>query len=492
MEVLLVPADPDEPSGPEVVHKTATLPGERERLLHEAEVLRMAAHRGIPGVAEVVVPPSADAAEPTLVTSAASGPSLAVADPLSVVGVAGVAREVAHLLAGLHEAGLVHGAVEPGHVVLDGAGGVILVGLGRGGQTGTPIDGAEPELLDPASDVVAWGALVEHLLDWSASSEEEPLVALRRAIGARPGRLNRLRGSRAAPRPGDDRRRVLAALADQARNPDPAHRPTARSLAAAVAHRIPSARPPGAAASVATPPASPAGLIDRLSAHLTPSHPAPVVPPVAPGRAPTEGDPAPGSTTAVGSGAFPGPSEAASGPDDEDEGRSRLPDVLGSGARRRGLLVVACILLALAGFAAAPGLLRSEEAPVAAPATTRCQPVTRPAADVDGDGCEEAVHWADGMLQAGTTRFALGVRGDVWAVGDWDCDGRRTPALLHDGSLAVFDAWPAPGVELRGRPVASAPGAQGISVVAGLDRCERPALTIPGAADLLVDPRRLP
>ena len=487
VEVLLVPADPEDPSGPEVVRKTATLPDERERLLREAEVLRTAAQLGVQGLADVVALPSAEATEPTLVTSAALGPSLAVSEPLSVLEIAGVAALVAQLLAGLHEAGLVHGGVEPGHVVLDGAGGAILVGLGRGGHSGASTGGSEAEPLDPASDVAGWGALVEHLLDWSATGEEEPLVALRRAIGARPGRLSRLRGPQPAPRVDDDERRVLAALADQAQNPDPAHRPTARSLAAAVIHRIPASRPPGAVASAATPPAAPAGLIDRLSAHRTPTPPG--FTPIAP-AARGEADTGLGSRTAASPASSPRGSVRALRADDEVEGRPRLPDALRSASPRTRLLVVACSMLAL--LAAASRLPLSRNAPVAAPPTRRCPPVVRPAADADGDGCEETVHWDDGVLQAGRARFALGGPGDAWVVGDWDCDGRRTPALLHEGSLAVFDAWPTPGAELLGRTVASAPGARGLSVVPGLDRCELPALTSPGAADLLVDPRRLP
>ncbi|HEV8114966.1 MAG TPA: hypothetical protein VGP53_01925, partial [Acidimicrobiales bacterium] len=113
MEVLILPVDVADPSGPEVVHKIACLPGERERLLHEAEVLRMAAQRGVAGLASVVAAPSPDDSDPVLITAAAAGPSLAVAGPLPVLEVAGVAAEVARLLAGLHDAGLVHGAVEP-------------------------------------------------------------------------------------------------------------------------------------------------------------------------------------------------------------------------------------------------------------------------------------------------------------------------------------------------------------------------------------------
>ena len=491
MEVLLVPAAADDPAGPEVVRKTATLPGERERLLREAEVLRTAAQRGVPGLAEVVVAPSEDVAEPSLVTAAAAGPSLAVADPLAVVEVAGVAAEVARLLAGLHEAGLVHGAVEPGHVVLDGAGGAILVGLGRGGQAGAPAEDGfgdvEAERLDPASDVAGWGALVTHLLDWSAT-EEEPLVALRRAIGARPPRRRRHRG----PQPGagglDDQRRVLAALADQAQNPDPAHRPTARSLAAAVEHRIPGARLPGAVAATPSAPVPAAGLLDRLSGHIVQAPPPPGTSEERP--ASVRADRRPASTTA--SRPTASSPRLQNVPGGADEARSWRTE-LGRPGRRRQVIVAACALVALAGLAATASRLPSwRKTPVAAAAVPGCPPVARPAADADGDGCEETVQWADGVLQAGRARFALGGLHDAWAVGDWDCDGRRTPALLHDGTLDLFDGWPEPGGELQGRPGATAPGARAVTVVAGPDGCERPALVRPGAPDLVVDPRSSP
>jgi hypothetical protein len=155
--------------------------------------------------------------------------------------------------------------------------------------------------------------------------------------------------------------------------------------------------------------------------------------------------------------------------------------------------------LAVLAVVVVPPALRQLPSPQPSPAgvgstvpTSACAPVERPAADVDGDGCEEPVRWSDGVLQAGTARFALGASGDAWAVGDWDSDGRRTPALLHHGALAVFDAWPAPGGELHGHQVANAAGAAAITVVPGPDGCDRPLLQRPGASDLVVDPRRRP
>jgi hypothetical protein len=39
--------------------------------------------------------------------------------------------------------------------------------------------------------------------------------------------------------------------------------------------------------------------------------------------------------------------------------------------------------------------------------------------------------------------WSVGRAGDVAAVGDWDCDGRASPAVLRpeDGSVWVYGAW---------------------------------------------------
>lgn len=78
-------------------------------------------------------------------------------------------------------------------------------------------------------------------------------------------------------------------------------------------------------------------------------------------------------------------------------------------------------------------------------------------ADVDGRGCtlpilvtEELVDGeltvvvmvpADAGARAG--RYALGQAGDLVVVGDWDCDGTDTPAVVRpiDGEVFVFDGY---------------------------------------------------
>ena len=74
----------------------------------------------------------------------------------------------------------------------------------------------------------------------------------------------------------------------------------------------------------------------------------------------------------------------------------------------------------------------------------------RTVADVDGDGCPEPVAIEGGIVEVGGVRYEVGVAGDDVAVGDWDCDGRATPALLRSatGEVFVFPAWAEPGHDL--------------------------------------------
>jgi hypothetical protein len=72
--------------------------------------------------------------------------------------------------------------------------------------------------------------------------------------------------------------------------------------------------------------------------------------------------------------------------------------------------------------------------------------VTLPAADVDGDGCAEPVHLDGERVTAGDTTYQVGQPGDVVALGDWDCDGQATAALIRPatGQVFVFDGWATP------------------------------------------------
>jgi len=51
------------------------------------------------------------------------------------------------------------------------------------------------------------------------------------------------------------------------------------------------------------------------------------------------------------------------------------------------------------------------------------------------------------VIEHAGRRYGIGAEGDSVVVGDWNCDGESTPALLQHstGIVAVFDSWPEPG-----------------------------------------------
>jgi len=82
------------------------------------------------------------------------------------------------------------------------------------------------------------------------------------------------------------------------------------------------------------------------------------------------------------------------------------------------------------------------------------------AGDPSGAGCTVTVVWwpdraeADRPEDSGSrSRFILGDPGDQLVLGDWDGDGRDTPALYDPqrGALIRFDGWAEPGQPLTGR-----------------------------------------
>jgi hypothetical protein len=84
----------------------------------------------------------------------------------------------------------------------------------------------------------------------------------------------------------------------------------------------------------------------------------------------------------------------------------------------------------------------------------RCPSAIGPVADVDGQGCPEAVAVHGRTLSVGANRFTVGRQGDRVAVGDWDCDGSATPAVVRPstGEVFVFPSWGAAGRPLTVHP----------------------------------------
>ena len=136
-----------------------------ERLRREAAVLEAVRQ---PGVVEMLgFTDEGGVAE--LHLAEVDGPPLARADHLRDDEVAGLAAAVATTLADLHDAGIVHGSIEPSHVLL-GTAGPVLCGFGGAGP---PAPGRQP-----ADDVEALARLVLGLV------ERGPVAEVARSLGS--------------------------------------------------------------------------------------------------------------------------------------------------------------------------------------------------------------------------------------------------------------------------------------------------------------------
>ena len=128
-------------------------------------------------------------------------------------------------------------------------------------------------------------------------------------------------------------------------------------------------------------------------------------------------------------------------PGDDDaqpsSGRSRRLAIVATVAFATCLAVAGAVLVGIGGDDT-----DSPRSEVASP-TADCPPAAAPAADVDGDGCVEALVVDGGTVDAGVARWSLGQPGDIVTVGDWDCNGEASAALLRPttGDVFVFSAW---------------------------------------------------
>jgi hypothetical protein len=388
---------------------------ERARvLLREAEVLEAARH---PGVVELVGVDD-HAGRPALVTTLVDGADLASRPAMAVAQASAVLAGVASTLADLHDVGVVHGAVAPEHVLVTVDGRPVLCGLGHGGRAGHPPVAAAPlpegfadparsatEPLSPATDVFGVGALVQ----WAI--QRDPTV--------KPGRaLLKLR-----------------AIAARATAADPLRRPTARDLASDLAAEVPAgrsrARPPWARA-------APRSGGSRARA------------------APQSG----------GSRARAAPQSGGRRARRGERSVRRAALVAAGAVLATGALVAAVQFLAPNRQAASPRLVppatpatleaaEPEPQPGPPPAASAPRPdCPRPAgllsADVDSDGCADNLRYADGVLEGGEARWAVGRAGDQVATGDWRCTGAATLVLLRpsSGEVFLFDGWAPPGRDL--------------------------------------------
>ena len=92
---------------------------------------------------------------------------------------------------------------------------------------------------------------------------------------------------------------------------------------------------------------------------------------------------------------------------------------------------------------------------------------------------------------AAGTHFRIGRAGDEVLVGDWDCDGRATPAALRPstGEIFVFPRWATPGQPLTVHAVTTVPGATVVSTDRDGLGCSRLAVRSGSGHDVVVDTR---
>lgn len=389
----------------------------RATLEREADRLARARH---PGVVEVLA-----RHDDELTLAWAGAETLATARP-SVTAAAGLLAAVASTVADLHGLGVVHGRLDPSHVVLDAAGHPRLCGL-RGPDPDERVPG-------PADDVLALGELADHLLGPDAELEPIP---------------DRRWGRR---RWAGFHRRALQTLADRATDPDPARRPTAREFARAVAEAVPDA--------ILLPPPEPA-----------PPAPPPEPTPEPEVEVPIDAEPAEplGDPVRDRSERFLGlrvePARSRERADDPVEPRPRrvarpAPNPVRHSPRR--LIAVASAVAVVVAVGAVVALRpdrRPGASPVAGPTSEAPGLVPSPtssttppdcgatpvssSADLDGDGCADPFRVEQTSVRALGRTYEVGRPGDHVQVADWDCDGRSTIGVVRPdtGEVFLFADW---------------------------------------------------
>jgi len=375
-------------AGPQVV----------ERLKREAAVLASLDHPHVVRILDLV----ADGNGAAMAMEYAAGGSLATLlarrGRLRPEEAVAVAVPLADALAAVHRRGLVHGDVKPANVLFTAAGAPVLADFGLAAPSSDPADGpvaGTEAYVDPAvaggakpderSDVYALGAVCHEML----SGQPHACSAASEQASLGPPELEAVVKRSVASRPRD-------------RFPDMA------AMGAAL-RAVAGSLPVPSALFAAEPDTG--DLASGVDEAGPPTHPL-----GARSHRPTTG-PEPGRRSP----------------------RRRPAVMVGTAAA----LVLAAGLAVAVPTLVAPRLAGTPARPRPRP----CPAVTSTMqADLDGDGCPSAVTVAGNVVEIEGQRYQLGRQGDTVLIGDWDCDGRDTPALYRPGGeVFLFDGWAAEG-----------------------------------------------
>lgn len=177
--------------------KAADTPAEGALLHHEVWVLGLAAH---PGVVALAGGQLCLEGRTSMRTRAVPGRPLAAMDKLSAAEVAGLGAAIATTVADLHDAGITHGRLNAGHIIVDTAGRPVLCGFS--GATAVT-DSPAPAV---SADVMALGHTLAAVLAVSgARPAERAVAAAPDRVSAALARLLKDAGARAGGRHGSAR-----------------------------------------------------------------------------------------------------------------------------------------------------------------------------------------------------------------------------------------------------------------------------------------------
>ena len=356
---------------------------------HEAEILTAARH---PGVVELLSA-SQNGDSFDLCLARVHGRNLLDQPPLTSTNLARVIAEVAQTLTDLHSLGIVHGNIGAEHILLDRHLHATICGFGNAKWSRHQDDGDD---IDPGLDVIAIGRLLDHelsrSLDCNTVDDTEPLV-----IG-----LHHV-ADLADSTPVDGQHIFMSDIAYRLHRlaGGPTHRSHAQT-----AHPRPD-------------------VLERIRVQLEGSRHVAVGLALAVLIVTTSW-----LAWSAFSGGHTGVATAA-----VDQSRSGIDnDVVEPDAPMdtEGLS-------ASEPAAPQPTLIRTAVAPPC-PVWDETPAAT---ADVDGDGCEEPWWRVGAVLTVGSDRYALGTAADLVAIGDWNCDGIATPALVDvaTGAVYFFEHW---------------------------------------------------